>query len=175
MSLKFKKTMLYISFFPYIYLIFSSLYYAIFGYTYNNANAKTIYGIEAFFDNIVNRFWFKNFIMFNFIGFFCVCCIGYQIWFFINVKNKKKLNIKKTLFIISLASWIIYFLSGIYAIFFGYKSGWFYKTTIYGFEAFKEAIFWNLITFSIIPILPITLIYIAIYLISKMRQKNIDK
>ena len=61
-------------------------------------------------------------------------------------------------------SWSIYFLLGVYALFFGYKTGFFYKTTIYGFDAFKEAMLWNLLIFTYIPILPIALIYIVVYL-----------
>jgi hypothetical protein len=174
-NVKLKKIILYISLTPYIYLLISSLYYAICGYTYNYNGANTIYGIDAFLDNVINRFWFDNFVSFNFIGFLCICCVGYQIWYFINMKstkglNKKKLNIKKILLMISLLSWIIYFLSGIYAIFFGYERGFFYHITVYGFEAFKDAMFWNLIEFTFIPVLPITLIYIIIYFISKIMQ-----
>lgn len=177
MNTKFKNVILHISFIPYLYLIISSFYYAIFGYTYSYACAKTIYGIDAIFDNIINRFWFDNFIMFNFIGFLCVCCIIYQIWYFIDIMNRKeilkvRLNIKKILLIISLVSWVIYFLSGIYAIFGGYQTGIFYHTTIYGLKAFKEAMLWNLIAFTFIPILPITLIYIIIYSVIKIRERK---
>jgi hypothetical protein len=177
-KVKLKRAILYISLLPYAYLILSSLYYAIFGYTYN-VTGRTIYGITAFLDNIINRFWLDNFIMFNFIGFLCTCCIVYQVWYFINIKRKDtpilkkgKLNIKKVLFIISWLAWIIYFLSGIYALFFGYESGLFYKTTIYGFNAFKEAILWNLIRLTFVPVLPATLIYIVVYLISENRQRK---
>lgn len=99
MNLKLKKRIFYISLLPYAYLILGSLYYAIFGYTYTCID-ETIYGIEAFFNFIITRFWFENFIMFNFIGLLCTSCIVYQIWFFISTKRSKtsiprKLNIKK--------------------------------------------------------------------------------
>jgi hypothetical protein len=177
---KLKKVILFISLLPYVYLILSSLYYAVFGYTYNFAGAETIYGSRAFLDKIINRFWFDNFIMFNFIGLFCTCCIAYQIYYLINIQRKKtpvlskrRLNIKKILFITSILTWIMYFLSGIYALFFGYKSEMFFSTNIYhGFEAFRMAMIWNLVAFTFIPILPITLIYILAYLISKKRHKK---
>lgn len=181
MSIKTKKLILYISFIPYIYLIITSLYCAIFGYTYENIKV-TVYGIDAFLENIINDFWFNNVIMFNFIGFLFICCLIYQIWYFTNMKgkneinkdnlNKKKINIKKGLYIISLLCWITYFLSGIYAMFFGYQAGFFVTKTIYGFEAFKAAMFWNLLGFTFIPVLPIALIYIIIYTVIKSKQRK---
>ena len=179
MNLKLKKYIFYISLLPYAYVIVGSLYYAVFGYTYTSIG-ESIYGIEAFLVYIIHRFWFDNFIMFNLIGLFCTCCIVYQIWYFLSSKSRKtsltsRLNIKKILFVISLISWIIYFLLGVYASFVGYKTGFFNTTTVYGLEAFKNAMFWNLLMFTYIPILPITLIYIIVYLSRQMIKRKANK
>lgn len=192
--MKYKKLLLYISCIPYVYLIISGLYYAIVGYDYGLKAFEPIYGVEAFIDNIF-RFWGDNFFSFNFIGFICVFCIGYQIWYFINarknnilsnddqnsvlnnneVKDNKKLNIPKIIFIISIACWVLYFLSGIYALLFGYKESFFFSTTYYyGFDAFIVAMFWNLLAFTYIPVLPVSLLYIIIYLISSRRKKKVN-
>ena len=87
----------------------------------------------------------------------------------------KKNKFKKILFYISMSCWIIYFLSGIYAFFLGYDIGGLLETKIgYGMLAMKNALLWNLISFSIIPILPISLLYIIIYSIVNKRKTNIE-
>ena len=79
---------------------------------------------------------------------------------------------RKVLYIISWGCWGLYLLTGVYAFFFGYSTGIFEKTMVYGFEALSEVLFWNIIIFSVIPILPISTIYIVIYHINKLKNKK---
>lgn len=85
-----------------------------------------------------------------------------------------KRNITKIIFYISVLCWIIYFALGIFAFFFGSNTGGglLYSTREYGMDALTHTLFWNLITFSIIPVLPISLIYIVIYIIVKKRKEK---
>ena len=84
----------------------------------------------------------------------------------------KSRSVAKILFYIAILCWIVYFASGIYAFFFGSNSGGglLYPTREYGIDALMHTLFWNLIGFSIIPVLPISLLYIIIYLIVKKRE-----
>ena len=55
------------------------------------------------------------------------------------------------------------------------EDGLFEHTTEYGMDAMFNTWFWNIIGFSIIiPILPISLVYIIIYLIVNKRKTNIE-
>ena len=88
------------------------------------------------------------------------------------IEKKSNENIKKNWFIICCLVWVAYFGYGIYAYFAGYSSGFFGGPMIYGYKAFRDAMIWNLIGFSIIPILPATLIYIVIYLLNNKKEKK---
>ena len=79
---------------------------------------------------------------------------------------------KKIFFVISIACWIIYFIIGIHAYFTGIDTGLFYTNMVYGMEAFKSALVLYGFAFSFIPVLPITLIYIIIYLVVKHKNKK---
>ena len=181
-----KKLILYISLIPYVYLIFSSLFFD--AIVYSNGTA---YGLDILLVNLL-EFWFENFIMFNFIGFIYTCCFAYQTWYFItcsrkssdnnnevynekeNTVVKKRKNIKEIIFKISCSIWIVYLLYGIYVAFFGYRIeiDHFTKETIYGLKAFIEAMQQNFYVLSYIPILPPSFIYIVMYSISNIRKKN---
>ena len=50
--------------------------------------------------------------------------------------------------------------------------GLFYPKMEYGMDALVSTLFWNLIAFSIIPVLPISLLYIVIYMIVNKRKKK---
>ena len=111
-----------------------------------------------------------------------VIWISYQIYYFISItknnkkvkkEEKKSINLKKIFFVMSILCWIAYFLSGIWAFFFGSNTGGglFNKTMEYGMDAMLHTWFWNLLAFSLIPVLPISLIYIIIYLVVKHRRK----
>lgn len=92
--------------------------------------------------------------------------------FYMNKNNINKINVAKIIFYIAVLCWIIYFASGIFAFFFGSNTGGglLYPTREYGITALKNTLFWNLITFSLIPVLPLSLIYIIIYIV--VRKKN---
>lgn len=158
------KILLLISFCPYIYIICYCLYYSIVGVDIGIIEQDTIYGAEAFFNTLFEDCWIDNVLDFNILGLIIVCCIIYQIGYFINnYKSKHKLNIKFILYIISIACWILYALSGIYAFFFGYSVGIIETHKVYWGEALINSLLMNLIGFSIIPVLPISLIYILFY------------
>lgn len=182
-----KDILFYITLVPYMVLVFMTIYYAISGYGYNLGN--TAYGVLA----VGN---FLRDVFSNVIGLFLnpltlviiILWISYQIYYFIsyennkkeinkynkenNKKNAKNINLKKILFVISILCWIIYFASGIFAFFFGSNTGGglFNSTVEYGMDAFLNTLFWNLILFSIIPILPISLLYIIFYIIIKKKK-----
>ena len=61
---------------------------------------------------------------------------------------------------------------GIYSFFFGCYKEVAGTTIIYGVEALKVTLLWNLYIFSIIPILPVTIIYIIIYLLVNFTEKR---
>ena len=181
-----KKLILYISLIPYIYVLLMCIYHAIFGYDYALIGIAPNYGFDAVGD-VINEFWFDGIITnFNYKSFFFILCIIYQIYYFITYKKVRttkkeqlkskfnKINFKKILFIIAIICWIIYFITGIYAFFFGSNTGGglFYPEMEYGIDALLHTLFWNLILFSAIPILPISLIYIVIYLIIKYKNKK---
>lgn len=88
--------------------------------------------------------------------------------------NRKK--IFKVLFLISFLPYIILILISIYHAILGYDVyTWInhqYIETIYGIDALTETLFWNGITFSIIPILPISLIYQIIYVVIYFKNKK---
>lgn len=120
--------------------------------------------------------------------------VGYQIYYFVTYKKRKKeenenyqqndgvilkssnkkIGVKQILYYVSLACWGIYFASGIFAFFFGSNTGGglFSHYREYGFEAMFHTWFWALVSFSMIPVLPITLVYIIIYLVVKKRNEK---
>lgn len=178
-----KKLLLYISALPYAYCIVMSLYHAIFGYSYDSEFISDDYGIDAI-GNFLSNYWVDNIINLNIVTSINIFAIIYPIYYFITTKKvtqKKKdsdkrkvnINVRKILFVLSSMCWALYFLSGIYAFFFGCNVGGFMDYEIgYGMEALKETLFWNFLAFSIIPVLPISLIYIIIYLIARYREKR---
>jgi len=158
------KLILYITLIPYIILLLTSLYYSIFGY-YLSYMDEYIYGIDAFLASI-NDIWFyviRNPILIVLL----IILVIYQIGYFI---IKSKLPFKKILLYISIICWIIYILSGIYHMIYGYCDGLFSCTKVYGIDALFSSLFWYGFSFTIIPVLPLTLIYIIIYTI-KLKRK----
>lgn len=177
-----KKCLLYISLLPYLYVIIMCIYHAIFGYDYGLEAFEPNYGIDGMME-FLHNFWFDNILMFNYIGAIVILSVCYQIYYFVSYKKNKevkeskymKINLKKILFVISLLCWVIYFVIGLSAFFFGASAGLFDSEVVYGFEAVKSTLFWFLLVFSIIPVLPITLIYIIVYLIVKYKEKMKSK
>jgi hypothetical protein len=169
-----KKIILYISFSPYICILLYGLYCAIFGYNYDLPGSDTLYGLEAFVDALVNRVWFYIILGINVLTIVTVLCLVYQLWYFIqNNMNTSKKKVSRFLFFISLGCWACYFLFGIYSFLFGYKVSSFGNShVVYGFEALQDSLLWTLIGFSFIPILPISLLIIVIYLVSGFINKR---
>lgn len=177
-----KKILFYITLIPYISILVLCVYFALTGYDLSYIE-KSIYGFEA-----IGHF------LFNLLGIILdnvsllllvILCLSYQIYYFINyeknpkdlkikeLKRNKTTNYKKIIFNICILCWFIYFASGIYAFFFGsnLRGGLLEHKMIYGFEALKVHLFWYLISFSIIPIMPISLLYILIYLFYQNKKK----
>lgn len=168
-----KKKLLLISFIPYILFLLKCLYDSIFGICYHFD--KCYYGVDGFLESFIGGL---EEIIFSYYVVFLLLIVGYQIYYFICVHktrlegnsnggktifSKKRLNIKKILFIISICCWILYLSYGLYSFMFGYRECFFHCTHLYGFDAFLSSMFWVGLAFCIIPILPITLIYIIIY------------
>lgn len=87
----------------------------------------------------------------------------------------KKRKIYKIIFIISFLPYIVLLLISLYYAIFGYNIYTLilptYVKTIYGIEAFVEALFWNSLGLFFIPILPICIIYQLIYFITYIIKK----
>lgn len=169
-----KNILFCISLIPYICLLFMCIYYSIKGYGQNLG--CTAYGIVAvgnFLGDVCNK------IINLFFNPFALCIIilwiGYQIYYFVSYKSngykQTRINLRKIFLFISILCWIIYFASGIFAFFFGSNTGGglLDATMEYGMDALLHTLFWNLISFSLIPVLPISLLYIIIYVIIKKR------
>ena len=179
--------MLVLSFFPYLYILLKGIYYSILGYeNYGNK------GLDALVDYLSCDVFGLVFEVSAWVIF--IFCVAYQFYYFINVNGNKEKNIKdkdsetsveqeeklteksqkisKVWFIIALMCWGCYLLSGVYAFFFGYDSGLFSTVKVYGFEGLCNALFWNIIILSIFPILPVSLIYIIVYIISNVIKKK---
>ena len=189
-----KNILLGIALLPYIIIMIMCIYYAITGYSVEFYE-KMYYGLSALGEFLSDVWWeiIDSLMDFptNLIRIpITILWIGYQIYYFITFKrvrkeNKKELkennrntskniNFKKIIFYISIGCWCLYFASGIYAFLFGSKTGGglFYPKMEYGMDALVSTLFWNLIAFSIIPVLPISLLYIVIYMIVNKRKKK---
>lgn len=182
-----KDILFYITLIPYVAFVIMCIYYAVAGY--DDFIRGSVYGIDAAWGFMVEIFANVMFIFLKPIE-FCLffLWIGYQIYYFITyMKNKKEsiignqqsdknnheeIGVKQILYYVSILCWAIYFASGIFAFAFGSNTGGglLDSTREYGIDALTHTLFWNLLTFSIIPILPISLLYIIIYLIVKKRE-----
>ena len=160
------KIILYITLIPYLIVFLVGVYHSIFGYHLSYLD-KNIYGFEAFLQPI-DDIWF-TLIDNPLLIVILVIMVIYQIGFFI---SKCKWKIKKILFYLSILCWILYLLIAIYYAIFGYCDGIFQCTNIYGFEAFYSILIWYGLVFTMfIPILPVTLIYIIVYIIKNKKIK----
>ena len=183
-----KNILLCVALLPYLIIIFMCMYYAITGYGYNLGN--TAYGFIAignFLGDVLLDLWLDNP---NITIPIIVLWIGYQIYYFITFERKKKedkttlrehskntsknINYKKIVFYISIGCWCLYFASGIFAFFFGSPTGGglFNPEIEYGMEGLVHTLILIGVAFSVIPILPISLLYIIIYIIVNKRKKK---
>ena len=179
-----KKVIFYVSLLPYVYLILKCIYHSIFGYEYEFYHGKIEYGIDGAMEAL-NNFWFDNLFMFNYVTVIFIVCIIYQLWYFITRKSnkevdnnnaKKKINLKKFFFILCILFWIIYLCYGIYSAIFGYEYEFLGNYHIsYGIKGLLDSLFILGIYFCIVPIIPISIIYIIIYTIVYYREKKRSK
>lgn len=129
-----KKILLYVTFIPYVYIVFMCIYHSIFGY--DITMLETDYGLEAIEDVLFDFLWGIDGVVFNPLKcILVILLIGYQIYYFVSCKKEKSENkkscmkkinsekIKKALYYISILCWVLYFLSGIFAFFFGSETG----------------------------------------------------
>ncbi len=184
---KYIKNILFgISLLPYAILIYMCICYAIGGYRYPGGEG-IIYGFHAIGILLKNVFfiWFITFALLPYslpIVLIIVLWIGYQIYYLITFKKSKsetenkienktknaikKTNFRKILFYIAIACWCLFFVYGI-SIFFSH--------VIIGKRILESFIFtlnWYLSAFTIIPILPISLLYIVIYVIVNKKKMS---
>lgn len=179
---KIKKIVLYICLLPYIWILIQCIYYGFVGYGYELG--KTAHGLVAITNFLGEAFGDVSFFFLDYPAFLflVIIWISYQLYYFVSYKKEdvsktgkeRKWNLKKILFILSITCWLLYFLSGIYAFFFCSMTGGgiFNPTMEYGFTALRAPLLTNILVFSYIPILPITLIYIIIYLIINRKNKQ---
>ncbi len=192
---KVKNILFGIALLPYIIIIIKCVYYAITGYGYTLGN--TAYGYVAIgkylgdvFNDVIDLVidFPKNLIAIPII----IMWVGYQIYYFITFDRKKqkqktgsqkeietdnqttstKSTAKRIIFYLCVACWCLYLASGIFAFFFGYDDGIFHSNMIYGIDALLSAYLWYGLAFSFIPVLPISLLYIIIYIIVNKRKKK---
>lgn len=161
------KIVLYITFIPYIIMLLISCYHSIFGYNYSHTELSS-YGIDGFMVSISNV-WF--YILSNPLALilFAVVLI-FQLSYLIFLGKK---YIKRILLCLSILCWIIYLLSGIYHMKYGFCDGLFTCNKVYGLEALTSSLIWYGIGFTFIPVLPITLIYIIIYIVKVKKNKGV--
>ena len=182
-----KRILLCIAFIPYIILICACLYYAINGYGYYDNNFRLpVYGlgaIENYLRNLLEG-WSNLLVMFVVFPIIFLW-IGYQIYHRVIKENKKELKdnnkdtsksikFKKIIFYICIGCWCLYFASSIFVFFFGFNA---YGTIAreefaYGTRGMLMALFLAGRALSIIPVLPISLLYIIIYVIVNRRKKK---
>ncbi len=176
MKPKTKKVLFIVSLIPYVIIILIGIYFAIFGYHFDYINS-TDYGLEAMGDFLLGDVLFGI----DFLWQKAICfalLIGYQIYYLLSKNrekqekdtNKKKIRLGKIIFVISIICWMIYFAYAIGCFFWGYNTGIINMHRVYGLEAIREALLWNLIAFSLVPVLPISLIYIVIYLVLNRKR-----
>lgn len=182
-----KNALFCIAMIPYAVLVIMCIYYAIVGYGYNLG--KTAYGIVAignFLPDIFSDILDKCLEPLPLCA--VVLWVGYQLYYLISFKSdkkadavrekngnaSKKVSIRKIVFWISVSCWGVYFASGIVAFFAGaYTGGGLFSPEMeYGMDALADMLLWNLFRFSIIPILPISLLYIIIYVVVKMIEEK---
>jgi len=167
-----KKVWLIISLAPYLYAVIYSIVLA----------AADSYGkaISTVFESFINELGFRfidDFLLGIFeknpLSIFFIIALVYQIWFITQSKiSFGKIKLSKILLILSIICWSLYFIYPIFAYFYGFSYTFFTTSTDYGFEAVKSSLIWNLIKFSIIPVLPISLIII---IVSIARGKSAKK
>ena len=197
MKNKVENVLLCIFLIPYIIILIMCIYYGITGYGYC-LDGNTAYGFIAIqnyfkqevFIHLISLFLWNPIIIVIILVWVCYQ-LCYRMYNFITVKGNNKegsenykddknsknksINLKKIIFFISISCWIIYLASGIFAFVFGSNTGdgYFPQTMEYGMNALLKTLFLNLICFSFIPVLPISLMYIIIYLVfGKAKKKN---
>lgn len=151
----------YLTFIPYLIFIIYCIYSLITG---ANSNSEHIfkYIINTLTNSLANV---EEFLMFDnrVLGFLLVIIIIYHIWCIVGILGNK---LKNTFLIISILSWGTYFIYCFQTYFTGFS---FLFHTSYGWEAVASSLLIVLIYFSLIPILPITLIYIIFYIIKSKK------
>ena len=176
---------------PYIIIIIICIYYAIIGYGYNLGN--TAYGFAAIGNYLgsISDVMIESFIDFPINLIVIIIWIGYQIYYFITFNRKEqeketesqkkiksdnqvtytKSTAKRIIFYLCVACWCLYLASGIFAFFFGIDEG-VLEYPNGGVKALISVYIGYGLAFSIIPVLPISLLYIIIYIIVNKRKKK---
>lgn len=182
--MKTKKIILYISFAPYIYILFNLIYVAFFGYGYNlGQKAYSIIAMGNWLSSFAENLLFFNFDLINIT--FSLCII-YQFIYLIsyfttkkqsiigNNDSKVRLDISKGIFIVSLIFWVLLLLYLVYSMIFGIEQIQICfancsKNIVYGVDAFYQFLF-ILFMLCIIPIIPTVVIYDLIYVVIRKKK-----
>lgn len=142
------------------------------------------YKIENFALDWLGRWVFEGFE--NFLWYLPTIAVLFQIVWLVNyIVHKKSIKkyeetekqkeseskVKTVLFILSFLPITLIVLYSLYCMFGGYETGLFNTYTVYGSQAFIEAFLWTCLIFTIIPILPLMLVWQIVYIFRKTGKK----
>ena len=168
-----KKVILYVTLLPYIFAFFYGLYHAVMGYKFNLTGWETVYGLDAFMEAVLHL-WDEIVLSVNGCAFVGLAgCVAYQIWFFLSrAKRKNKFHLPFMLLLISCIVLCIPFLYGLRAYFVGESVGIMAGELVYGIAAVQRAMFWCTIALCVVPVLPLSILYLLLYGIKKFRSRK---
>lgn len=86
-------------------------------------------------------------------------------------QEKLESKVRTVLFILSFLPITFIVLYSLYCMSVGYKAGFINTYTVYGAEAFRNAFFWLCLAFTVIPVLPLMLIWQIFCIIGFIRKK----
>lgn len=175
----------------YIYTVIMGISGAINGV---NPYGSTYYGMDAF-KQVFTDYTVQAVLSGKLLGYWFMFSTLYIVYFVASYKKEPRENelkiklqgkeeikteesttgesVKKVFFILSILVLGTFFLSAINAAVNGFNAGWFGTVDmVYGFEAFYEFIFMYGLLYTVIPILPCSILYIVTYLVKNKKAKK---
>lgn len=86
-------------------------------------------------------------------------------------RKESEIKVKTVLFVLSFLPITLIVLYSLFCMSGGYETGLFNTYTVYGSQAFSEAFLWTCLAFTIIPILPVMLVWQIVYIVRKISKK----
>ncbi|MDE7364413.1 MAG: hypothetical protein K2N27_05955 [Ruminococcus sp.] len=166
MKKKIPKIILILSFVLYAFVLLYGVYSAFAGFTF----FSTVYGVEAFVGAIILALWILCSIP------VIPVCLIYQTAYFLkrkcNIEDNTLKIIKKIVLLISFLPYTFVLIYGIYSAFAGFRD---IGHTIYGVNAFCEAVVEETKYLCFYPVIPPCLAYQLVCLISLIIKKHTIK